>query len=113
MHEFGITESLLKIVEDKAAEAGVEKVLKVRIVVGPLTGFVPDSISFYYEMLSKGTVGEDAELEFEDSPIRLRCRSCQGEFLPQTREWVCPTCGSTGVAIAGGRELYIKDMEVQ
>ena len=113
MHEYTVTESLLSIVRDKAAEAGVEKVLKVRIVVGPLTGFVPDCISFYYETLSKGTIAEGAELEFEEAPIRLRCRECGTEFSPETREWTCGTCGSTGVDITGGRELFIKDMEVQ
>ena len=113
MHEYTVTESLLKIVGDKAAEAGVEKVLKVRVVVGPLTGFVPDCINFYYETLSKGTIAEGAVLEFEEAPIRLRCRACAHEFSPETREWVCPSCGSAGVDITGGRELFIKDMEVQ
>ncbi len=113
MHEYTVTESLLKIVEDKATEAGVDKVLKIRVVVGPLTGFVPDCIQFYYETLSKGTIGEDAILEFEEAPIRLRCRECGTEFTPETREWICPACASTGVDIAGGRELYINDMEVQ
>lgn len=113
MHEYGITESLLKIVENKATETGVEKVLKIRLVVGPLTGFVPDSISFYYETLSKGTIAEGAVLEFEEAPIRLRCRECATEFTPETRDWVCPSCGSTGADVTGGRELFIKDMEVQ
>jgi len=113
MHEYSITESLLKIVVDKAAEAGVEKVLKVRVVVGPLTGFVPDCISFYYETLSRGTIAEGASLEFEEAPIRLRCRECRQEFAPESREWVCPECASTGVDIVSGRELFIKDMEVQ
>ncbi|HHE41762.1 MAG TPA: hydrogenase maturation nickel metallochaperone HypA [Dehalococcoidia bacterium] len=113
MHEYTVTESLLKIVQDKASEAGVEKVLKVHIVVGPLTGFVPDCIRFYYETLSKGTIGENATLEFEEAPIRLHCRQCGEEFTPESREWSCPSCGSTGVDISGGRELFIKEMEVQ
>ena len=44
MHEFGVTESLLKIVEDSATDAGVEKVSRIVVVVGQLTGFVPDCI---------------------------------------------------------------------
>jgi len=112
MHEYGITESLLRIVEDRAKEAGVTRVSTIRIVVGALTGFVPDSIEFYFETMSKGTVAEEATLEFEELPISLRCRSCTQQFVPAAREWVCPSCGSSEVDIAGGRELYIKDMEV-
>jgi hydrogenase nickel incorporation protein HypA/HybF len=112
MHEYGITESLLRIVEDSAREAGVTQVSTIRIVVGALTGFVPDSIQFYFETMSKNTVAEGATLEFEELPISLRCRSCAHQFVPATREWICPSCGSSEVDIAGGRELYIKEMEV-
>lgn len=112
MHEYGITESLLKIVEDKAAEAGVTRVSTIRIVVGALTGFVPESIEFYFENMSKNTVAEGAVLEFEELPVTLRCRSCNEVFQPQSREWVCPKCSSEEVSIEGGRELYIKEMEV-
>ncbi len=112
MHEYGITESLLQIVEDKAKEAGVTKVSVIRVVVGALTGFVPDSIQFYYDTMSKNTVAEGAVLEFEELPVRLRCRNCAATFEPETRDWQCPQCGSAEVDIEGGRELYIKEMEV-
>lgn len=112
MHEYGITESLLRIVEDKAKEAGVTRVTSIRVIVGALTGFVPDCIQFYYETMSKNTVAEGAALEFEELPVRLRCRTCAHVFEPTDREWKCPTCGAPEVDIEGGRELYIKEMEV-
>ncbi len=84
----------------------------IRIVVGALTGFVPDSIQFYYETMSKNTVAEGATLEFEELPIRLRCRTCANVFEPASREWTCPKCASSEMDIEGGRELYIKEMEV-
>lgn len=112
MHEYGITESLLRIVEDRAKEAGVTRVSVIRVVVGALTGFAPDSIQFYYETMSKNTVAEGAALEFEELPVRLRCRTCAEVFEPESREWTCLKCGSPEVDIEGGRELYIKEMEV-
>lgn len=112
MHEYGITESLLKIVTDKAHEAGVSRVSTIRIVVGELTGFVPESIQFYFETMSKNTVAEGAALEFEELPVSLRCRSCGHAFQPRSREWGCPACASQEVDIEGGRELYVKEMEV-
>jgi hydrogenase nickel incorporation protein HypA/HybF len=112
MHEYGITESLLHIVEDQAKEAGVTQVSVIRIVVGALTGFVPDSIRFYFETMSKDTVAEGANLEFEELPVRLRCRACGDVFVPESRHWACPKCNSEEVDIEGGRELYIKEMEV-
>ncbi len=112
MHEYGITESLLRIVEDRAREAGVTRVLTIRIVVGALTGFAPDCIEFYYEAMSKNSIAEGAALEFEERPVMLRCRACADVFEPGDRVWACPSCGSSEVNIEGGRELYIKEMEV-
>lgn len=112
MHEYGITESLLRIVEDSAGKAGATKVSAVRVVVGALTGFSPDCIRFYYETMSKGTIGEGAALEFEELPVKLLCRLCATSFEPETRDWTCPACGSPEVDIQGGRELYIKELEV-
>ncbi len=112
MHEYGVTESIIRIVEDKAKEAGVTKVTSIHIVVGALTGFVPDCIRFYYDTMSKNTIAEGATLEFEELPLRLRCRSCADVFEPITREWKCPACGAPEIDIEGGRELYIKEMEV-
>ena len=112
MHEYGITESLLSIVEQKAEEAGIEKVETIRIVIGVLTGFAPESIRFYFEPMSRDTVAEGATLEFEELPVRLRCRACGSVFVPQGRTWTCPDCNSSEVDISGGRELYIKEMEV-
>ena len=112
MHEYGITESLLNIVVQKAAEAEVQRVEVIRIVVGVLTGFAPDSIEFYFGPMSKNTVAEGATLEFEELQVQLRCRTCKTLFTPHERDWTCPDCTSSEVDIEGGRELYIKEMEV-
>jgi hydrogenase nickel incorporation protein HypA/HybF len=112
MHEFGVTESLLKIVEESANNAGVEKVSRIVVVVGQLTGFVPDCITFYFETMSQNTIAEGATLDFEEMPVRLKCRQCGHEFVPETREWACPECQSSEADITGGRELYVKELEV-
>ena len=112
VHEYGITASLLSIVEQKAAEAGIEKVETIRIVIGVLTGFAPESIRFYFEPMSRDTVAEGATLEFEELPVRLRCRACGSVFEPEGRTWTCPDCNSSEVDISGGREMYVKEMEV-
>jgi len=58
MHEFGVTENIVKIASDKATEAQASKITKINLVVGELSGFVPDCIQFYFDFLSKDTVAE-------------------------------------------------------
>ncbi len=113
MHEFGITESIVSIVLGKAKEARARRITEISLVVGELSGFVPDCIQFYFDFLSKDSIAEGATLHFELAPAQLRCRNCSVTFHPQDTLWTCPKCQSQGVEIAGGRELYVKSMEVE
>lgn len=113
MHELGITESILDIVLVKAKEAGATRINEISLVVGELSGFVPDCIQFYFDSLSRDSIAEGASLHFESAPAQLRCRTCSAVFQPNDRSSNCPECGSHGVEISGGRELYVKSLEVE
>ncbi len=113
MHELGITESIVNIALDKAKEAQASKITKINLVIGELSGFVPDCIQFYFDFLSKDSIAEEATLQFESAPAQYRCRNCSATFRPDNSEWVCPKCHSQSLEIAGGRELYIESIEVE
>jgi len=113
MHELGVTENIVNIAVAKAGEAQASKVLKINLVIGELSGFVPDCIQFYFDTLSKDTVAQGAALHFETVTTELRCRNCSAVFRPQDTLWSCPTCGSQSVEISKGRELYIESLEVE
>ena len=113
MHEFGVTENIVTIALDKAREARASKIGKINLVVGELSGFVPECIKFYFDFLSKDSITEGASLNFEVAPAKFRCRDCSAVFNPQSAPWVCPQCQSQSVEITGGRELYVKSMEVE
>jgi hydrogenase nickel incorporation protein HypA/HybF len=113
MHEFGITESIVRIALDKAGEAQANKISQINLVVGELSGFVPDCIQFYFDSMSKDTIAEKATLHFESAPAQLRCRTCSTTFQPKDGEWNCPKCQGQRVEIIGGRDLYIESIEVE
>jgi hydrogenase nickel incorporation protein HypA/HybF len=113
MHELGISENIVNIALAKAGEAQAIKVVQIDLVVGELSGFVPDCIQFYFDSLSKGTIAEGAVLRFESVPAQLRCRKCSTVFQPENTVWSCPKCQGQSVEISQGRELYIRSMEVE
>jgi hydrogenase nickel incorporation protein HypA/HybF len=113
MHELGITESILNMALDKAKTCQASKITKINLVVGELSGFVPECIQFYFDFLNKDTIAQGASLHFESAPAQLRCRNCTTIFHPQDTLWACPKCQSLSVEIAGGRELYVESMEVE
>ncbi|MFP3974594.1 MAG: hydrogenase maturation nickel metallochaperone HypA [Dehalococcoidia bacterium] len=113
MHELPITESIVKIALDKANEEQASKIYEIKLVLGELSGFVPDCIRFYFDFLSKDTIAENATLDFESVPAELRCRDCSTVSHPEDNEWICPNCHGWNVEILKGRELYIQSMEVE
>jgi hydrogenase nickel incorporation protein HypA/HybF len=113
MHEFGITENIVNIALEKANEAQARKVIQINLVIGEMSGFVPDCIQFYFDSLSKDTIAEGAVLHFELVPAQLHCRTCSTIFHPQDTLWYCPKCQGQSVEISKGRELYIESMDVE
>jgi hydrogenase nickel incorporation protein HypA/HybF len=114
MHELAITRAILSRVLEAAEAAGARRVTAVEVTVGALTGYVDDSIRFYFERLSTGTPAEGALLRIRREPGEGRCRTCGGAFpvepplLP-----ACPLCGSPDIQIEGGNRCRLGRIEVE
>ncbi len=113
MHELSITQSLLAVVIEHAEKAGARRVTHVNLRIGGLAGIVDESVQFYFDFLSRGTLAEGACLGFTHVPVRFRCRACAHEFEPEGRAWACPSCGEIGGEITAGREMYVESIEVE
>lgn len=112
MHELSITEEILRIVSKHAENAQATKVTEIQLVIGELTSFIDDSIVFYFDILSPGTVAEGAALHFRRIKTRFRCRQCGEEFTPENRNWVCPSCQALGGDVVAGKEFYVESITV-
>ena len=108
MHELAIAESVIDSVTERLPGA---KVTCVRLEIGALSGVVPDSIRFCFDLATEGTGLAGARLEITEPPARCRCRACGAEFRPDSPIVLCP-CGSPDVAVLAGEELKIVSVEV-
>lgn len=113
MHEFTVTQNVLNIVLEHAERAGAQRIIAINLVIGELTGFVDDSIQFYFDMLSPNTIAAGAKLLIQRIPARLRCRACGEEFALKDSHWLCPKCSAIGGDILAGREFFIQSIEVE
>jgi hydrogenase nickel incorporation protein HypA/HybF len=112
MHELAITEEILRIAIEHAQRAGAVRITDIHLVIGELSSVVDDSVQFYFDFSSPGTVAEGAELHFQRLPTRLRCRQCGREFEPNGTDWRCPACETVGGDVVTGREFYLESIEV-
>jgi hydrogenase nickel incorporation protein HypA/HybF len=114
MHELSITQSILDIALRHAQRAGAGRIRAINLVIGELTGFVDDSIQFYFDFLSKDTLAQGAQLNFERVAARVRCQACGVEYAPpDARLWACPECEALGSEVIAGREFSVASIEVE
>jgi len=113
VHELSVTQSVLDLALEYAERAGAQRITRINLVVGELSGIVNESVQFYFDFVSKGTLAEGAQLAFERQSARFRCRACGHEFVLQDGKWACPVCQAQGGEIIAGREFHMESIEVE
>ena len=113
MHELAITQSMVDIVLEQAEKEGAEKVEAINLTIGELSGFVEESVQFYFGFLSRGTAAEGARLTFNSIPARARCRNCEHIFQLKELDWSCPYCSQSSLEIVSGKELYVESIDIE
>jgi len=109
MHELSISRSVL---DTALAHACGRRVLLVEVSIGGLRQVAPASLAFYFEILSRGTACEGAELTTRLMPARLRC-DCGSEWQLEHPSFRCPRCGGGNVTVLDGEQLCVDSIEVE
>jgi len=111
MHELSVASAVLDTVLRHAED---RMVLAITLRIGHLRQVVPDSLLFYFEMVSRETPAEGARIELVLVPARLRCDGCEQEWeLEGTPEFRCPRCAVSEVGVIAGNELEVDSIEVE
>jgi hydrogenase nickel incorporation protein HypA/HybF len=113
MHEFAVTKSILAIILEKAREVKAAKITKVDLLVGRLTGYIPEQVQLQFDILSRNTEAVGANLIFHQPPAKIYCRKCGLNYTSDSFNLVCPECQTMEIDIVSGTELYVENMEVE
>ena len=108
MHELSITQSIVDAIVERMDGATVTA---VRLEIGRLSGVVPDSVRFCFDVVCAGTTLDGARLDIDEPPGRARCRTCAEEFAMADLIPLCP-CGSADIEVLSGKQLRIRSVEV-
>lgn len=112
MHELSIALGIVKIAEDETAKVKAEKVTKIELLIGVLSGVELDSLNFVWESAVKDTVLEHALKEITVIRGEGKCIDCDTEFDMENIYDCCPNCNSNFKGILKGKELKVKALEV-
>lgn len=113
MHELSVTEGILNTALDEARKCGASRIIRIDLIMGELSGVVPECVQEYFDLLSEETAAYGARLHFTSLPAMLRCRECGSESRMEHMRLRCPVCFGEKVDIIQGKEFYLESMEVE
>ena len=112
MHELGICDALLKMVDQIANDEQLESISKITVEVGTLSGVVPKYLEDCWEAVADGTPYSGTAFVVEVLEGRAKCLDCGREFGAEINDrLVCPFCGGDMLTPISGRDLTLKEIE--
>ena len=116
MHELSLAQSLMNQVVQLAAENNADRVVMVRVRIGPLAGVVVDSFRFGFDAVkSMFAATREAGLQLDCPPAVYRCPAC-GLEADQRRcaDIPCPQCGERVMQFpVGDDDLILLQVELE
>ncbi|KTD60625.1 hydrogenase nickel incorporation protein HypA [Legionella sainthelensi] len=113
MHELWLCKNILEIIREKANGTQCTRVKKIILEIGALAAIEKDALIFSFNVITEGTVAENAELDIIDISGKAFCESCQQLGPLQQYYDACHACGSHALKIVQGEELRVKSMVVE
>jgi hydrogenase nickel incorporation protein HypA/HybF len=74
---------------------------------------VDDSVQFYWDIVSKGTIADGAILHFKRLPATLECLDCNHQYTPANNGFSCPACDSDRIKVISGDEFFMEAIDVE
>lgn len=113
MHELSICLSLLDQVERIAREQGADRVERILLRIGPLSGVEAPLLANAYPLAAAGTIAENAVLDIEPAPIRVQCHSCGAATDAAPNRLICGACGDWRTRLLSGDEMLLASLELR
>lgn len=110
MHEFSLTQNILDVA---LKNADTKKLIRVNLLIGEFSHEREESIRFYWQELSKGTLAEDARLLFQRVDAEMKCLACDLVFHPHDEVAICPGCHSHRLQLLSGDDVKLESIDVE
>lgn len=113
MHELAVCQGLMGQVEQIARRENAERITRILLSIGPLSGVEATLLKDAFPIAAAGTVAEDADLDIEEQAVRVRCLSCGAESEASANRLLCAACGDYRTRLVSGDEMLLMSVELE
>ena len=112
MHELAVCQSIIDQVTMIARQNNAQRVTRIIVHIGPLSGVEAPLLQNAFPVASAGTIAESAILETHLLPIKIRCNLCHNENEASASKLLCDACGSWQTSLISGDEMLLQSIEL-
>lgn len=112
VHEYPLVQTIINKAAAQAAAHNSRRVRRIALVVGDSSGYVPESIQMYFDIIAEGSVCADAILDIKRIKPKWECTGCGLLFERRPFSFACPACGADSRPTDVGREFYIESIDI-
>lgn len=113
MHELAVCQSLMGQVAQIAQRERAERVTRILLSIGPLSGVEPRLLADAFPIAAAGSIAEGAELVIEQTTVSVRCLSCGAESTAAANRLLCAACGDYRTQLLSGHEMLLTSLELE
>ena len=120
MHEFSISDEIVRNVLDTVKENDGKKVLSIQLEIGELALLNVEQVTFWIHELIKGSVAEGAKVKVRTIKARIKCEACgyKGGMSLDRQDpfrhaipYSCPKCHSFQIHVEKGQECTLRRIQ--
>lgn len=113
MHEMSLALEVLRIAEEEACRQRFRRVRTVWLEIGQLSTVDIEAMRFCLDAVISGTLADGAALHIIEMPGQGLCFNCKKTVPLAALYDPCPDCGGYPVQPTGGREMRVRELEVE
>jgi hydrogenase nickel incorporation protein HypA/HybF len=103
---------MMQLIEEHASSQSFNRVTKVYVEMGAFAAVEVDAMRFCFDIVSRHTRAEDADLIITQFAAAAWCFDCSAAINIANRLDPCPTCGGFSLKCQSNDEMRIKELEV-
>ncbi|MDR1976731.1 MAG: hydrogenase maturation nickel metallochaperone HypA [Campylobacteraceae bacterium] len=113
MHELSVVNSLIELCEQNAKANDAQKVIKVEVKIGKLSGIEPHFLQLTFDTFKEKTICENAKLLVNIQEVIIECLSCGFQGTLKNNEFICEKCGGNDVRVVDGEDMVLMRLEME
>lgn len=112
MHELSIAQNIVEIAIDSVPDKDRNKIERIMLEIGDMSGIVSDSLQFCFDVIKKDTPLKNTEMIIKKIPFLIFCNSCKAETTNEFGIRSCGICNEFNTRVISGTEMKITGLEL-